>query len=206
MRTSIVVFLFVAITALTAQTVRHAYLLWFQPQRSVLEKYNPDAQNKIKNADSLETLEKEYALAKEKVTKADEEIKESGRKVNRYSDEPFKTEKLLKTAITQWERRSEEIGKARFSWFCGLGIVLAGLLLTFKWQWFGLSFIVSGLAQMIWWVSPSFSFNEASAEYQRMLQNKFTLSLITLALILLLWFLFDWKCRKDSDCKPEKPF
>lgn len=204
MRTSIVVFLFVAITVLTAQTVRHAYLLWFQPQRSVLEKYNPAAQSKIKNADSLEALEQEYALAKEKVTKADEEIKESGRKVNRYNEEPFKTEISLKTAINQWERRSEEIGKARFSWFCGLGIVLAGLLLTFKWQWLGLSFIVSGLAQMIWWVSPSFSFNEASAEYQRMLQNKFILSLITLVLILLLWFLFDWKCRKNTDCKPER--
>lgn len=204
MRTSIIVFLFVAITALTAQTVRHAYLLWFQPQRSVLEKYKPVTQSKIKNADSLETLEKEYAIAHSEVAKVDEEIKISKRKVNRYNDEPFKTEKMLKTAITQWERRSEEIGKARFSWICGLGVVLVGLGFAYKWRWLGLSFIISGFAQMIWWVSPSFSFNEASAEYQRMLENKFTLSLITLVLILLLWFFFDWKCRKNADSTAKK--
>jgi hypothetical protein len=204
MKPAIIVFLFVAITALTAQTIRHAYMLWLQPQRSVLEKYNPAAQNKIKNADSLEALEKEYAIAQNEVAKADEEIKKSGRRINRFEDEPFKTERLLKTAIEQWERRSGEIGKAWFSWGCGLGLVLAGLLFSIRHRWLGLSFIVAGLTQMIWWVSPSFSFNEASSEYRRMLENKFILSLVTLFLVLSLWFLFDRRNRKELGGKPEK--
>ena len=100
--------------------------------------------------------------------------------------------------------KSGEISKAWFSWICGLGFVLAGLLLSIRWRWLGLSFIVAGLTQMIWWVSPSFSFNEASAEYHRMLEHKFMLSMITLFLVLLLWFLFDWRNCKNIGGKPEK--
>ena len=202
MRAAIIVFLFVALTALTAQTVRHAYLLWFQPQHSVLEKYNPPTQNKIKNAESLDVLEKEYAAIRSEVNKTEADIKAGKRKAARFDEEPFKTERMVKTAIEQWERRSGEIAKTRFAWACGLGFVVIGLLLGLKWRWFGLSLIVAGLTQMIWWVSPSFHFNEASAEYRRMLENKFALSLVTLLMVIGLWFLFDWRYHKKSDDRP----
>jgi len=199
MRAAVIVFLFVAVTALTAQTVRHAYLLWLQPQHSVLEKYNQPTQNKIKNAESLEVLEKEYAAIRPEVDKAEADIKAGKRKANRFEEEPFKTERMIKVAIEQWERRSGEIDKTKFSWACGLGLVLIGLLSGLKWRWLGLSLIVAGLTQMIWWVSPSFSFNEASAEYRRMLENKFVLSLATLVIVLCLWFLFEIKSKKSSE-------
>lgn len=199
MKASVIVFLFVALTALTAQTVRHAYLLWLQPRHSVLEKYNPPTQNKIKNAESLDVLEKEYASIRSVVEKTDADIKAGKRKAARFDEEPFKTERMVKTAIEQWERRSGEIDKTRFSWACGFGFVIIGLLLGFKWPWLGLSLIVAGLTQMIWWVSPSFHFNEASVEYRRMLENKFSLSLVTLLMVIGLWFLFNWRCHKNSD-------
>ena len=180
MRPVVIVALIIAVSALTAQTLRHAYLRWLQNPDSVLEKYNPTFKDKIKNAESLEALEKEYAKAREKVKKADEENKKSKRKVNRYHSEPYKSERELKTAINKWERRSEEIRK---TWFF----------------WFGFSFIVAGLTQMIWWVSPSFSYNEASVEYQRMLENKFFLSLVTLIFVILLWMLFNkQRMRKEA--------
>jgi len=190
LKTIVIVMLMAAISALTAQTLRHAYLRWVQTQNSALEKYNQSLKDKIKNADSIEALDKEYAMVQEEVKKAEEEIKKTSRKVNRFSDEPFKTESELKTAIKNWEKRSEEIRKTRFFWTCGLFITIAGSILFVKWTWFGLSFIIAGLTQMIWWISPSFSFNEASAEYQRMLENKFFLSLLTLVFVMALWFLF----------------
>ncbi|MDD5697516.1 MAG: hypothetical protein PHH77_02770 [Victivallaceae bacterium] len=191
MRSIVIVMLVIAVSVLTAQTLRHAYLRWLQNQDSVLEKYNPTFKDKIKNAESLDALEKEYAKAREEVKKADAELKKSKRKVNRYCDEPFKTERELKTAIQNWERRSEEIGKTRFFWICGLVIAIFGAVLFGKWMWFGFSFVIAGLTQMIWWVSPSFRYNEASAEYHRMLENKFFLSLITLLFVGILWLLFN---------------
>lgn len=199
MKPVVIVTLIIAISALTAQTLRHAYLRWLQNQDSVLEKYNPTFKDKIKNAESLESLEKEYAKTHEDVKKADEEIKKSKRNVNRFRDEPFKSEKELEGAIKSWERRSEEIRKTRFFWICGLVMTVAGAILFIKFMWLGFSFIVAGLTQMIWWVSPSFHYNEASAEYHRMLENKFCLSLITLGLVIVLWFLFNkQQARKDA--------
>ncbi|MDD5599791.1 MAG: hypothetical protein PHV82_17735, partial [Victivallaceae bacterium] len=79
-------------------------------------------------------------------------------------------------------------------------VTIAGALLFGKWIWFGFSFVIAGLTQMIWWVSPSFSYNEASAEYHRMLENKFFLSLATLIFVIVLWFLFERQrmCKKVS--------
>jgi ABC-type multidrug transport system fused ATPase/permease subunit len=203
MKPVVIVVLIIAISTLTAQTLRHAYLRWLQNQDSVLEKYNPIFKDKIKNAKSLEALEKEYAKVQEKVKKADEEAKKSKRKVNRYRDEPFKSERELQGAIKNWERRSEEIRKTRYFWVCGLIITIAGAILFVKWIWFGFSFIVAGLTQMIWWVSPSFSYNEASVEYHRMLENKFFLSLATLILVIILCFLFNNKRHCGENSVPE---
>lgn len=200
MKSAVIVTLIIAVSALTAQTLRHAYLRWLQNQDSVLEKYEQTFRDKIKNADSLETLEKEYAEARKAVKKADEELKKSPRQLNRYTEEPFKTERELQTAVKNWERRAEEIRKTRFFWICGLLITLAGTVLFRKWRWLGFSFIVAGLTQMIWWVSPSFSYNEASAEYHRMLANKFFLSLVTLVFVIILWFLFSKQhSRKEKE-------
>ncbi|MDD5727087.1 MAG: hypothetical protein PHV59_00855 [Victivallales bacterium] len=203
MRPAVIVILVVAVSALTAQTLRHAYLRWLQNQESVLEKYNPTFKDKIKNAESLAALEKEYAQVREEVKKAENTLKKSRRKINRYNDEPFKTERLLQNAIKNWERRSEEITKTRFFWTCGLIITIAGAIIFLKWMWLGLGFIVAGLTQMIWWVSPSFRYNEASVEYHRMLENKFFLSLATLVFVIILWSLFAGRnCRKASAPKP----
>jgi hypothetical protein len=180
----------IAISALSVQTVRHAYLRWIQPQSSILEKYNPTLKNKIKEADSLESLDKEYAKIKKEVEIAEGEMKEQAREMNRLNKEPFKTERELQTAIKNWERHSAEIRQTRFFWTCGLILSFAGLLLFIKCPWFGLSFIIAGISQMIWWVSPSFSYNEASSEYHRMLENKFFLSLSTFIFVIVLWFLF----------------
>ena len=190
MKSTVIVMLIIAVSALSIQTVRHAYLRWIQPQSSILEKYNPSFKNKIKDAESLEALDNEYAKVKKEVDKAELETKNAGREMNRFNKEPFKTERELKTAIQNWERRSAEIKKTGFFWSCGLIISIAGVLLFIKCPWFGLSFIIAGISQMIWWISPSFSHNEASAEYQRMLENKFFLSLITFAFVLILWLLF----------------
>ena len=57
MRPTVIAMLIIAVSVLSIQTVRHAYLRWIQPKSSALEKYNPSFKNKIKDAESLEALD-----------------------------------------------------------------------------------------------------------------------------------------------------
>ena len=49
-----------AFVALVVQTVRHAYMLWFEPRGSVLDKYDQPVKSEIGTAASLDELLRRY--------------------------------------------------------------------------------------------------------------------------------------------------
>ncbi len=49
-----------AFLALSAQIVRHAYILWFEPKGSVLDRYEQPLKGQITNAKSLQELISQY--------------------------------------------------------------------------------------------------------------------------------------------------
>jgi hypothetical protein len=49
-----------AFLALSAQIVRHAYILWFEPKGSVLDRYEQPLKGQITNARSLQELINQY--------------------------------------------------------------------------------------------------------------------------------------------------
>jgi hypothetical protein len=87
------------------------------------------------------------------------------------------------------EARSKEIGALRFYWFIGLGFLVGGFLLYRKLnRWLGLTLLIAGFSEFIYWTSPTFF--GGPREFDRLLVNKFCFSLASLVLLItVIWSL-----------------
>lgn len=181
----------IAMLILVTQTVRHGYLKWFEKRSSVLDKYDTSTCKKIKEAKTLKELLQEHDAAHKKVEIYEQDKNNPVVPENKKQyKEPYKTQEELRNAIENWESKSKEIYELRFFWSSGLLILAIGLLFYKKINnWLGISLIIVGFVEMIWWTSPSFNFGGAYPEFDRLLVNKLLLSIITLALLSLLWLL-----------------
>src|SRR5256886_11398682 len=72
----------VAFVSLLVQTVRHAYMLWFEPRGSVLDKYDQPVKSEIASAVSLNELLRRYDPVRKQV---DELSKTRDRKSTRLN-------------------------------------------------------------------------------------------------------------------------
>jgi hypothetical protein len=190
----------IAVVIVSAQSVRHAYYRWIEPSVSVLDKYEAALRDDIKNAGSLEMLQTKYEEAHKKVVAY--EADKTNPKVERYerdSIEPFKSEQMLKSAIEGWEKSAKEIFKIRFFWIVGLIFLIVGYILYQKINvWLGMTFIIAGFSEMLYWTSPSF-FSDSTIEFSVLLINKIIFSLVTLALLIVVAYLTD--TLKDNNKK-----
>src|SRR5215467_10945702 len=108
----------IAFLALASQAVRHAYRLWLEPRGSALDKYDQPLKETIENAGSLEELLGRYDKVRKEVDEKRQQHKEAGQpeRVQPYSEEltePYKSERALRDAITDWERKDGEIRELR---------------------------------------------------------------------------------------------
>ncbi|HKF19943.1 MAG TPA: hypothetical protein VKE93_00160 [Candidatus Angelobacter sp.] len=175
----------IAMLILVSQTIRHAYLIWVEPRGSVLDKYDQPLKNEITGATSLDELLKRYEPIRKQVDAAKEELAKAGKPYGwQEGVEPYKSESALRAAIKDWEQQSKEIHQLRFYWLIGLVLYVLGLLSYSKFsRWLGLTLVVAGFAEFIYWTSPTF-FGPGTREYDRLLINKFAFSLVSLALLL----------------------
>ncbi len=191
MKTLKKVLFMVAFVILLTQTVRHAYYRWIEPKDSVLDKYGEPIEEKIKGAESLDELLSKYDDIQKKVKalEADSSITRMPRMdraeiepflmrgFEKSEKEPYKSERKLRSAIQEWEMRTNEINKIRIYSVVGLLFVILGLFLYKRVnQWIGLAFLITGFAEKIYWTTPSF-FGVTTLEYARLLSNKFFISL-----------------------------
>jgi hypothetical protein len=179
-------FAIIAFLALASQTVRHAYMLWFESRGSVLDKYDQPVKEQITEATSLDQLLGRYDAMHKQVESAKQERAQKGEDVStlEYSnDEPFKSEKKLRDAITQWEETAKEIHEMRF--YCLIGFfLLVGGSITYRRlnRWFGITLMIAGFSEFIYWTSPTFL--DQTREFDRLLANKLALSAIALVLLI----------------------
>jgi hypothetical protein len=182
----------IAFLILASQTIRDAYLLWIEPRASVLDKYDKPLHDEITKATSLEELLRSYDAVRKQVDAARQELSKAGKKLP-YDEEkelePYKSERALHEAITEWEAKSHEIREIRFFWLVGLAFFAAGLV-TYKKlnRWFGLTLLIVGFVEFIYWTSPTF-LGANTREFDRLLGNKIALSLISLALLMVVIWL-----------------
>ena len=184
--------------ALISQTIRHGYMLWIEPRGSVLDKYDKPRKSEIDAATSLDELVRRYEPVQKQVeearqarAKAAAQNKEdSGVTTVSYLDEmrvePFKSENELRQAIHDWEAKAREIRELRFFWTIALVVLVLGMVLYRKNRWFGLTLIIAGLAEFIYWTSPTFF--GGTREFDRLLWNKLLFTLVSLVLlIIVIW-------------------
>jgi hypothetical protein len=196
MRTLKVVVFLLTFLCLSAQLIRHAYIRWVQEQESVLDKYALDVHQEIRNATSLQGLEKLYAAA---VKKAREEAAKAPKPKPQPDENPCgysvpldpadhsEEVQALRSAIQDWEQKSNQVRELRFYWACGLlAVALAALCHRRGWPWAAMALLLLGFSEMEWWTSPSF-LGGAQQEFTRLLDNKILCTVLSLAVLFWSW-------------------
>ncbi len=169
------------------QGVHFAYFKFFNPQESVLSDY---LDKQIKEASSLEELIQEYEAALKEVETYEAANPDIGvlTRYQQQSVEPYKTKLRLEDAIDTWEKKAREFGRVWYQWSAGLVLFIVGIGL-FRWShsWIALSLHIAGLAEMIWWSSPTRMMVGALAEHERLLNTKLMLTVVTFCLLMAAW-------------------
>ncbi len=178
-----------AFLALSAQIVRHAYILWFEPKGSVLDLYEQPLKDQITNARSLQELISRYEPIHKQAEQARQQNPQSDQMpdfLKRNEVEPSKSETMLEVAIKDWVAKSKEVYSLKFYCIVGLFCLVLGTAI-FKWgnQWLGLTLQVAAFSEFIYWTSPTF-FGTSLAEFDRLLAYKLAFSVISLLLLLLI--------------------
>jgi len=173
---------------LQVQTVRHVYVLWFEPRGSVLDRFNQPLRDEIAAATSLEELLRRYEPSRKEVDRVKAERRSIDPKASFENDqdsEPFKSERSLREAISSWEERQKEIHALRFYWLMGLLLGVAGLACCIRGnQWVGMTLLIVAFSEFIYWTCPTF-LGTATREFDRLLLNKLAFSLASLLLLAL---------------------
>ena len=171
---------------LVVQTVRHTYVLWFEPRASVLDKFDRPLKDEIAAAVSVDDLLRRYEPVRTEADRIKAQRHAADPKAlfaDEQETEPFKSEVALKAAIANWEQRAKEIHALRFYW--GVGLLLAGIGLACymrRRRWLGVTLLIVAFSEIIYWTSPTF-FGGGMQEFDRLVANKLTLSVVSLALL-----------------------
>ena len=207
--------LILALLALTTQAVRHVYVRYVEPRTSVLDRFDETAAKKIiQSATALSDIVEEYAPARKRVDLLDADLKKElsqqtrdeyymfEQKWQEDHKQEYERESVLKVAIQDWENRSKEILELRVFWTFGLALFLIGIFLQARgFSWMGMSLLIPGIVEMIWWTSPSFRFVGSPLEFDRLLINKLMFTLATITIILAWWHLTHSMNKEESSSK-----
>jgi len=188
MKTTQRVLAILALLILATQTVRHAYVRWFEPRTSVLDRFDRPLSDQIAAAASLQDLLRLYEPVRadaDRVRKASEGKPESEALQFSEGAEPFRSERELRQAIETWEGKAKEVHAVSFYWSVGLLFLLLGMA-AYRWgnRWYGLAAEITAFAEFIYWTSPSL-FGGGVREFDRLLSHKILLSLASLLLLVI---------------------
>lgn len=175
----------IAFLVLTTQTVRHAYLLWFEPRDSALDKYDRPLKGEISSARSLDELLQRYESVRTQVDQAKQKRREAGERplLLDTEAEPFRSELQLREAIQDWETKAKEVHAVRFYWSMGFLLFAVGVVMYRRAnRWLGLTLQIVAFAEFIYWTSPTF-IGAGGREVDRLLAYKLGLSILSLALL-----------------------
>jgi hypothetical protein len=186
----ILVFL-LALVAASAQLARHVYVRWVEDRSSVLQRHERPVKTVIREATSLQALEKRYAAelkrarieavanaAKRRAEDPDYDPEAAARADSQVS--------ALRDAIQDWERKTNEIRELWYFWSFGLAALLIGAWSHRRGHsWLGMAFYVLAFAEMRW-TSPSF-FGGAEQEFTRLLDHKIGFTSLSLLLLFATW-------------------
>src|SRR5262245_38673785 len=175
-----------ACLCLAVQTVRHAYVLWLQPRRSVLDRFDRPLKDEIAAASSLDELVRRYEPVRAEADRVKGERRASrpqGEELQPSDLEPFKSEGALREAIQSWEQRARELHAVRF--YLAVGLALAGLGLVAcrrGARWLGTTLLIVGFSEIIYWTTPDL-IGGGVREFDRLVATKLALSAVSIVLM-----------------------
>jgi len=188
--------------ALSSQLMRHIYVQWIVQRQSVLNKYARPVEAAVREATSIEELERRYADELERARKeaAEEKVQgpqERGRRPAEGDPEVMR----LAQAIREWESKENQIRALYYFWTCGLLVLLFAAFCHWRrWDWIGLALQILAFSEMIYWTSPSF-FQGAEHEFTRLVYYKLAFTTLSLLLLLVSWRLGLLRPGSPSDVK-----
>ncbi len=169
-----------ALLILTTQTFRHAYVKWVEPTTSVLDQFDDQTEHDIAAAKSLDELVRLYAEVHRKVKEEDAETTDADKPDYAFTmmdRGPHKDEWKLRQAIETWEEHSKKIFELHFFWVCGAGSLVVGMVCyCLVNRWLGITGVIAGFLEMIWWTAPQFRACGAGVEFDRLLTQKIIFS------------------------------
>ncbi len=192
MKNLITTLFIISMVVVITQTVRHSYVRGFYNNHSVLDEFEDDVTLEIKSSVSLDSLLVQYekshnAVADFEKNKTEEVLRESFKELNELRSVESKYER----AIRDWESKEEKTRELIVFWLAGFIIIVIGIFLYSKnYKWIGLSLILSGIIEMIWWSSPSIANQGANIEFYKLLNIKLIFSIITFIVLSAMWILF----------------
>lgn len=205
---------------LTTQGIRHLYVWKIEPRTSVLDRFEKtDTSKAIAEAKSLEELVARYEPVQKTARQLDADLEKNQARIEdpeqyRLYETKFRQahrteyarESLLQSAIREWEANSTKILELRAFWIAGALLLIPGAILLARGSyWLGLSFIIPAVVEMLWWSSPSLSFSGCPKEFDRLLENKFYLTVITFVFVFALWCWFEFTRKGSSSGNAPKP-
>ena len=182
---------------LGTQTFRHVYVKWIEPTGSVLDKYRPPIAEDVAATEDLDALVALYEPARERVRVYEETATlEDIDLARRTGREPYRSEQTARDAIERWEAQGRSVFQLRFYWLVGLLSVVGGLLAYARINpWLGMVGIITGFTEMAVWTSPLWHAWGPQAQFERLLNQKLVLSLVSVALLVGLWL---WRAKRTA--------
>lgn len=195
MRPLQITLMIVAAATFLLQTVRHVHLMLYGEEQQATARYSPGYENKerVQSEKSFAVLLDEYAVAQKAIADLEKgKDQEARQRLHDEQSDLYQRRNALEVEIDARERRGREI---RDIWiFSGAGLVLiaiGGAAYLRGAQWSGMTLVIPGFLELLWWSSPSFGMGGALQEYQLLLWNKIALSVIGLGLLYLGWRLVE---------------
>ncbi len=194
-----IVMFVIAMVLATTQTMRHVYVKWVISDGSVMDQFLTETESDIAAAENVEDLVPPYAAAKARVEAY--EADRSNPAINGYerqTTEPYRSEYELRKEIERRENWRRQVVELWFFWAAGVvSVAVGGVVMRRINGWLGVSGILVGYAEMIFWTSPFLHRRYTGAEFEALLDIKLLLSAITVASLVVLWLLNTRGLRKS---------
>ena len=176
---------------LCIQAVRHTHLYFYGLEESILAPYEEHfgMEKEIQLEASTEELLAEYKATQERIKElSDADETKPQYELQQEHSELFARNRALFQEITEREDRQHQLRDIWLFSLAGYGLVGLGALVYSRGrEWIGMSLILPGLSEVVWWSAPAFTLGGAVREYELLLVNKMILTVIALAVLLGLW-------------------
>ncbi len=197
-----ITFLILLGCALSMQAIRHLHVYTVGYEESILAPAESfyGVTKAVRLEESTDELLAEYETVKEKIKHLlDADPSADVFTVRKANVELFARSDALASELRQRQEIEREIRDIWIFSIAGLVLIAFGCFLYFRdIAWPGMSLILPGFLELVWWSAPSFTLGGAVREYDILLLNKIALTVVAFLLLYTLWFLAQRKRALDE--------